>query len=321
MKGKARFEIHLQKVENLLTKAREVKNPALWLLSNDLRTPMFMLEGLAKLYAKLHNEVIFTKLQNYFKEVEDALGGLDYFVAFQKEFALNQHIPDSVKHYFDSKIKEKSAALSDLLTESKWFSGKRLKKVRGKLGDVDWLDEEVETEALRAFYKKQVLKIEEFIKETTYDFDNIEDDVHELRRKLRWLSIYAHALQGAVKLEEALPVDEHLGKYLTDAVVGSPFNKLPEDPKQTYFLLLEKNHFLALSWMIASLGDIKDEGLKITAVQEALLETGVVKESSDTTKAYDILGSDYPTMDSLLHLASEISKQFFEEKVLRGLVK
>jgi hypothetical protein len=319
--GKGRFKIHLSKLEDLLSKASSQKSPALWLFQNDLRTPMFMLEGLSKLYVDLHNEKIFSKLQKNFKQAEDALGLIDYYAAFQKEFADNDQVPAAVKTYFEIKVKESAEAFDKILKEKGWLNGARFKKINKKLADVDWLKEETETTALHRFYKNEISKINSFIKETTFNFDNIEEDVHELRRKLRWLSIYPHALQGAIKLEETEPAEKFLQKYLTEDVTSSPFNKLPVAKGQTHFLVLEKNHFFALSWMIAKLGKIKDEGLKVAALQEALTDTGLIDDLTDTKPTYKILGTDYPQIEDLLKRAGEISQQFFKEKILEGLVR
>jgi hypothetical protein len=68
--GLYRFTYHLQQVEILLNKVKKQKNPALWLFNNNARTPFFMLEGLAKLYAGLHNKKKFTKFKEHFKLIE-----------------------------------------------------------------------------------------------------------------------------------------------------------------------------------------------------------------------------------------------------------
>ncbi|MBC7508103.1 MAG: hypothetical protein H7320_05030, partial [Ferruginibacter sp.] len=66
-KGSARFNYYLNKVQLLFDKASKQKNPALWLYNNDARTPLFMLEGLAKMYTQIHNKKKFTKLKEHFK--------------------------------------------------------------------------------------------------------------------------------------------------------------------------------------------------------------------------------------------------------------
>lgn len=62
IKGSARFEYFIDKVQLLLDKASKQKNPGLWLYKNDLRTPFFMLEALSIMYSQIHNKKRFTKL-------------------------------------------------------------------------------------------------------------------------------------------------------------------------------------------------------------------------------------------------------------------
>jgi hypothetical protein len=53
--GPQRFDFFINQFEALLIKAGKQKNSALFLYKNNARTPLFMLEALAKLYAELHN--------------------------------------------------------------------------------------------------------------------------------------------------------------------------------------------------------------------------------------------------------------------------
>ncbi|MBS1758205.1 MAG: hypothetical protein JSU03_13100, partial [Bacteroidetes bacterium] len=85
--GRERFEFYLVKLEALFAQAIADKNPALWLYNNNARTPLFMLEGLAKLYAGIHNKKKFLKIKEHFKLLEDTLGAIDYYDGFAKEFA------------------------------------------------------------------------------------------------------------------------------------------------------------------------------------------------------------------------------------------
>ena len=78
-KGLVKFEYFLNKLEPLLQKAALQKNAALWLYTNDARTPLFMLEGLAKLYCSFHNKKTFTNIKAHFKLLEDAIGAIDYY--------------------------------------------------------------------------------------------------------------------------------------------------------------------------------------------------------------------------------------------------
>jgi hypothetical protein len=319
--GKQRFEFQITKIEQLLSQANTQENPALWLFLNDLRTPMFMLEGLSKMYAQLHDKKEFTKLREIFKEVEDMIGAVDYYAAFVREFSINENIPNYIKDFLREKMNQKLAQLNSILNNKNWLNGKQLKEIANQLKDLKWQKEEDEVSELKSFYDEQIQKIQDFIDETNYQFNDVESDVHELRRKLRWLSIYPQGLQGVVQLSENQNVEEGLKKYLTPEVINSPFNVLPISDKNQHYLFFEKNNFFALSWMIAELGKIKDKGLKIRVLKDAIQEINFLKDADAYHQAYQILGNDYPKMDMLLKQASETTKTFFKDKVLEGLLK
>ena len=318
--GKARFDYQLNKVNALLSEAQNQENPALWLFLHDLRTPMFMLESLSKMYAQLHNKPFFTELNERFKEVEDVLGAIDYYAAFLREFHADEKIPVTVKNHLESKTREKITLFNNLLTKKGWTDGKTLRKINEGLTIAKWQNQEEEIANIEKYYYKQVRKINEFVGETTFKFNNVESQVHELRRKLRWLSIYPQAFQGAIQLHESETKLTNLEKYLTDEIVSSPFNNLPNSLATNHHLLLEKNHFLALSWMISELGKLKDKGLKITALKDAFQEIAFLKDEEAMNEVYRVLGDDYPKMDTLLKQAGIVAQTFFDEKILDKLI-
>ena len=80
--GYARFEKQLSRIEILLHNGASEVSPANYLYNNDMRTPLFLLEGLARIYRKIHNRKRFEKLLKWFKEAEDALGAIDYYESF-----------------------------------------------------------------------------------------------------------------------------------------------------------------------------------------------------------------------------------------------
>jgi hypothetical protein len=319
--GKARFKVQLKKISILFEQANANENPALWLFLHDLRTPIFMLEGLAKLYAEFHNEKIFTKLKNTFKELEDALGAVDYYASYQKEFISKPIIPLQVNQYFQQKTLEETVKLQNLLTKGNWLNGKKVKAILKKIEEINWRDEEVEKVFLEKYYQSQTIKIAQFVNETGFPFQNIEEDLHELRRKLRWLSIYPQALGGAIKLVETMPRPAYLAKYLIPEIVNSPFNKMPENPKLSSILNLDKNKFLALSWVISEFGKQKDIGLKINALKNAFQVTSLLKDDAAYLQAYKYLGKDYPSLNKILENSSKIASEFFQERNLNFILK
>jgi hypothetical protein len=321
-KGQERFNNYLNQLQVLLTKAAKQKNPALWLYRNNARTPLFMLEGLAKIYTGLHNKKRFTKLKENFKLLEDTLGAIDYYDCIAKNLASNKKIPATIINYLHAEFREKIQYLNEILVDKKWTGSaeSRITKIQQKLSSANWLEEEEEITAIQEFYGESIYDIIEFMQGTKCQFDNIETGVHELRRKLRWLSIYPQALKGCVQLAKPKVSIKHLGKYCTKEITNSPFNKMPDAGDCKYLLLLDQTYFYALSWMIAELGKIKDNGLNVVAIKEALHASSTISEALAYKKAYQLLGAKHIQLPALLKKAEAICKTYFAEQNLEHLV-
>jgi hypothetical protein len=320
--GKARFDFFLDQLTVLFAKAEKQKNPGLWLYKNNVRTPLFMLEGLAKMYSDLHNKKKFTKLKELFKQLEDVLGAIDYYDAFANEFVSTESAPPLVTNYLKAQAREKIQSMNEILQEHEWIgsNNKRINKIKEKLEEADWLKPEKEIKEIKDFYGKAIYEIVEFTQATQFKFNNVESEVHELRRKLRWLSIYPQALGGCIQLSKQKALPDTLKKYLTKEIISSPFNKLPDAGSNEDFLLLDQNYFYALSWMIAELGKLKDSGLRVIAIKEAQQQSGGDTEARALEIAYGYLGKKQPTLEMILKNAGAICKTYFDEKNLEYLV-
>lgn len=318
--GFSRFNHYFEQVNELMVKAATDKNPAMWLFSNDARTRFFMLEGLARLYSKLHNKKTFEKLEQQFKFVEDLFGLIDYYEWLSVSLGKNKDVPVNCLDYIKNKSEETASELNSILERRGWLSGKRIRKTEKKLRKADWMKQEEEVKSIASYYKKAIKNIDEFIIKTEYLFDNVEEDVHELRRKLRWLSIYPQALQGMFRYSEKSDVPEHLKKYLTPEIVNSPYNKLPDEGNNKYFIVVDKNNFLSLSWMIARLGSLKDEGLLITGLADALNKGAGYTVNLSFSEAYSRLKLDNGRIQQILDEAEAITKTFICERNLQHLI-
>ena len=327
--GQLRFEYFLNQLEELLAKSSTQKNPALWLYQNNVRTPLFMLEGLAKMYAGIHNKKKFCKLKAHFKLLEDMLGQIDYYDAFAKEFIADKKMPAVITNYLQAQSREKIQSLNEILTEKEWLGNdnNRIKKIRKKLSKADWQDEKEDIKSIEQFYITAINKILEFINEKNFHFTNVENDVHEFRRMLRWLSIYPQALQGCIQLSKSTDVaSTFLSKYLTKEITGSKYNVMPDAAALKYFLIFDQNRFYALSWMIAELGNLKDNGLKVEVIKEALLQTSPQTSPAKTNdkdalvKAYKLAGPAQKIIQQVLDAAEKLSKTYCKEKNLESLI-
>jgi hypothetical protein len=320
--GLKRFIFYTDQITILLKQARVESNPAMWLFTNNGRTPFFMLEGLAKIYASMHNAIRFGKIKAHFKLIEDSLGQIDYFNWLSVALKGNNQIPEEYKQYIEKQLVSKVTELNQMLIDKGWLTddGRRIKKITKKLNEAGWLNPAEEVEAISSFYKTSIADITEFVAKTNYHFENVENDVHELRRRLRWLSIYPQALQGIIQYAADTRSAAQLKKYLTTEIVNSPYNRLPDPGYNTTVFLLHKNYFLALSWMIAQLGILKDEGLLLTGLIETIKQVTDCIEEEAPGKALTLLGGKQRKMQEILYDSEVITKMFFKENNLQHLI-
>ncbi len=321
-KGIQRFDFYLTQLEKLLSDAAKQPDAAQWLYANNARTTVFMLEGLAKIYSGLHDKKTFSEMKESFKSLEDGIGAIDYYDNFAKEFAANKKISVSITRYCREKAVESIAEFNSLLVENKWLgdTATQLKSIRKKLKDVKWLKGKDEVKEIDAYYKEEIAEINEFFGEHAKGFTDLETQVHELRRKLRWLSIYPQALRGCIQLFDTNQKSDDLTKYLVPEIVNSPFNKMPDTAENKHLFMLNKPYFLALSWLIAELGKLKDQGLRIHLLAETLKETKGLSDADALSQTYKLLTPVSTTLEEILAKASEICGQFFAEKIPDKLI-
>ncbi|CAN5557749.1 hypothetical protein BH10BAC5_BH10BAC5_21010 [soil metagenome] len=309
--GLVKFDLYLEQVKKLLEKAAVQADPAMWVFQNNLRTPFFMLEALTRIYGSMSSSKKLKKLRSKFKLVEDQIGKIDYYESLLKDLGKYPEIPLQLTDIIKKKSVQSSKELNRLLIE-KWFRKRSLKKIYGKLCKVKWQKIKEEKKSVIKHYKRSVRDIVK--KFSSSDFQEIEKDVHELRRELRWLSIYPQAMQGVFQYSDKSDETPELQKYLTLEIVNSPFNVLPSEGVSKYTIKVNKPNFLALSWMILELGKIKDEGLLISGLQEA------IEQSNFPEKPYELLDLSPDIISTLLSRASTISKTYFTENSISGIL-
>ena len=320
--GLSRFEFYLQKIELLMQQATKEQNPALFLYKNDARTLLFMLEALSRLYGNLHNKKKFTDLAEHFKLLEDGIGVIDYYDYYTKIFLAHPTVPVHIREYMEGQTREKIQHLNDLLSIYGWLGedAVRINKLRKKLDKADWLHPKEEVKGISEFYEDEIKQIKKFVKSNRGQFTEMESQVHELRRNIRWLSIYPQALQGMIQMNDCGITEKFSEKYLKPEIVNSKYNIMPDAGINTWFILFEKNYFLALSWLIAEIGKLKDEGLQNYAVTEALQQTENLDRKDAVNKSFEILGIPTNTIDKILSYALEITNQFIIEGNFDNLI-
>lgn len=318
--GKSRFEAQLVLINKLLVQSKNQENSVYWLYENNIRTSFFMLEGLARLYAQAHNKKQFTKIKEKAKEVEDAFGALDYYLHYIQLFAKSRKVSREIKSYLESQYEKSYHHCHTVLKKQGWYSGKRFEKIEKQLRKVDWKDEEVEIALFSQIYKEESNQILQFLRDHEFVFCDMEHDVHELRRKIRWLSIYPQALLGAVKLVPNSTERIKLESYHTDEIENSPYNQFKAARKLKSHLKLSKPNFIALSWFIDQLGSLKDKGQAIEILTYSTMKVeGIDKEQAEN-RAYQMLSKSYPKEEVLLEKATKLSQKFVSDGILDQLV-
>jgi hypothetical protein len=319
--GKARFLYYLGQVQEILEKTARSEHPALAAYEANLRTPLFMLEALTRLYKKIHNPSRFSKLNILFKELEDKLGAIDFYDGFRKEFQDEPKIPEEITGYLHKRMKKKLKVFKRALKKEKWAENreKGLSVIIKKLDDIDWLDEQEDTAEIREIYRSSIARISEKYKSKGLECKDVETDVHELRRELRWLSIYPQALCGLTQLKTDDFPGDFLKKYLTPEIIHSAYNVMPDGGKLSGHILLNDIYFYALSWMIAELGKLKDSGLRIIAMEESLISVYKM-EGNVEQLAYWLCGENQPAIPEILTRSQNIARTFFEENILENIV-
>ncbi len=319
--GLSRFLFFLEKIKTILEKAESAQSPALVAYTEDMRTPLFMLEGLSRLYKKIHPHQKLKKLNEIFKDLEDRLGAIDYYDSFAKEFANEKRIPEAITIYLENKTLEKVEELNDDLKKNKWIgkNKNRLSKITKDLEKINWLSEKEDTAAVLNVYKKDIDKIIGKYKIPNFQFTDIENGVHEFRRQLRWLSIYPQALRGLIQLKSNADVPDFLNKYLTPEILSSLYNIMPDGSGLQEHIFLNNNYYYAISWMIAELGKLKDSGLKIVIIEESI---GNVYKTTEKTQqlAYSICDETQMKIPQILTYSEQITNTFFDENILENLI-
>lgn len=255
-------------------------------ISNNIRTSFFMIQGLCRVFSKAFESKTFEKWLIKCKLIEDALGELDFY-----NNGILPHLTDEKEN---GKVKDKILKahknIFSILKDDGWLTGERIKMMEDKLPTLVFDEEKKKIEK---FFQKEIEKVVAFHQDISYD--HMEDQVHEMRRKIRWISIYAQALNGLIQVKK----DKKNGsfkKYLTEEIVTSKFNKMPPSnhDQNIYF---DQDAFYAVSWIINELGVIKDDGLFMEYMQ-------------DTTKEKE-----------LLQRAKKVCTVFFEEdEILQKLI-
>ena len=256
----------------------------------DFRTNLFYLEGLARIDRKIGKEKdVFKKLLPVLKKAEDLFGNYDYWYAF-----LNQARPLNLRpelmNYIQEKTNMAAGALEYVLKTEAWvvpqpdksFKSLRAEEIAGEIHKTKWRkNQKKEDNKLLFFLRDEALKIDRKINSGEIDLENLENGIHEFRREIRWFSIYRRGLSGKIQFSP-LKKDDPLSGYITQKELDSPYNKQEMCPTGINPLTIHLGAYMAMSFLLAAIGTIKDNGLFTSLMENAYHELGLLPEEIPT---------------------------------------
>lgn len=244
------FEPWLQALDEVLRKCKRRPDPAEAFYKSDARSILFRLEALSRIGRGMLDKKAFDPLYDRFKQLEDILGAMNHAEAMLEQIGGIKGLAKFAAARYGKTYKQELKQLALILEQDGWWSGEALRQVRDLVA-VHVVEEDGKfRNRLGEFLARELEKTEEQYRDGELNPHQLEGGLHELRRKLRWFSIYAAVLQGRLRLAKVPVVDERLKKYCTKEIVGSPFNKLPSTPKGVMALTVQSTYFYALSWLI-----------------------------------------------------------------------
>ena len=250
------------------------------LIEAKARTQLFRLEGLLRLYLKARPDLDKYRLE--VKALEDSLGAYSFAsdsLNFAKDTfkAQNQSSgPDAARQAAQDKVLEslkngkdaahaeftKAVAKSTLAADLPKLRSLVVSKFSGWTASKD-LD----------YVKGELLGMLKDVKDGTFDFNKLEDGIHEYRRRLRWVPIDIDALDGLILVR-----DDSAGKCpvsTLETLSATPIAKhRMSNPALRFPSARGCTISRCLLWQVVKtvndLGEIKDEAQGMTAIGAAI---------------------------------------------------
>lgn len=301
------FQIHCKQIIVAFKKAKASDDPALFLHKSKVRTPLFMAESILRISNTFISDKEIKEWYDLIKKLEDYLGEIDNYISLLADFSKLKTIKSPQLEYISKKLDKTIDKFNKKLIKNDFF----IKELEAMHKDfkTNFNDKRIVTK-LHEEIRIELREAADFFARFPKAFDDMELQVHELRRKLRWISIYAAAFDGLIVLKETKEKYKWEKKFITPAVVKNPFNKLPVKKGLTHHISLNKKAFYALSYVIEDLGKIKDRGLDIYSLSKSIRKTTGEKESEAEKLALKQLNVNYTT-ESLLKEAYVLLTSYF----------
>jgi len=280
----SQIEARLRKAK----RARSFRDPE---IANGLRGDLFKLEGWAKLHRSWpvkSERKIFETLRDQTKELEDLFGAID--AAKEISADLVKRGERKLSLMFDDQAEALHHKLKKILKSKKWFVAKgkisRTERIRAKLVKIKWPSMTVQSDyllqslfqELSSFSARYREDLKPKLLRDVYDRDILENDLHKLRRELRWFSMYFQTADGLIGLA---PAPSRLTKSKQTLVRDYRKNPFAVLPSKTYAkAFIDPVAFYELTRLIEILGYAKDRAEKYFRLRDALIAQGCTQDDA-----------------------------------------
>lgn len=309
-----RVLVHVAKVHDLLDGEPNVDKLLDRAMAADVRRHVFLLEGVSKVYERRYDDAADVNVSA--KGLEDALGGLS---ATRTNLAYAQQVkaPADVIALLEKAERDAKAALKKTLAEQ-WMPDAKgripaLTAILEGWGEAKWDDYADDKKYLRGELHRRLVKLSD----TTFDMNELETGIHELRRQLRWFPIYTESVNGLLQLDATKNPVAAYEPLLGVKLATSKYVDLPDDAREVDAIRISKSLYLALMQLTLDLGGIKDAGEPVEALFHAYQSTGRAATLDDAKKqVFALIGSD-----KIAHDVHDNAKRLYAEMKANKLVE
>lgn len=285
-------------------------------MQKDLRRQVFLLEGVAKLYGKIHGKDA-ERVYLGAKALEDILGKVSMT---RSNLATAEKVGADPKAIALLKADAESARgeLKALL-QAEWMPDAKgripgLRDVVEDWGEGKWASYDKDVKQVREELSRRLEKLEN----TPYDMNLLEDGVHELRRQLRWFPIYAESMNGLFQLD---PTDNPVKAYepmLQADIASSKYVNLPDASREKEPITISKSVYCALMQLTLDLGALKDAGEPIHFLRDAYVRAGL-GDAHTAEKTVEGLFKDVADEHEILAGAGKLYEAMKQNGLVRAL--
>lgn len=289
-------------------------------LQSNLRLDVFYLEGILKLYKKRHPEI--SPMFDDIKAFEDALGAASGARSALKSARELPDLPAPALAWLEAQVQQADTALHAELQKN-WQVDDQghvpiFSRLVQELSDGSWDKYGSDKKNLVAELDRRLKKFQK----AEMDMGVLQGDtgVHELRRQLRWIPIYAVALDGLFRFDDARhPISSYASLMDTD-LVHSKYAQLPPSHREKAPIPFSHSLYLRITELIDELGRIKDEGESIEAIAHALIGSGCATDLHDATaQAEQILGVPPGSEEAVFAQAQKIYDEMQANHFIRAV--